>query len=308
MRNLFLLVILALLLFSQKPRAQENQSNQIEDHIKVLASDKMQGRETGSEGLERAAKYISGFFKRENLKPYYKSYIDTFYLKDERPAYNIIAHIEGTETYLKKRPLVISAHYDHIGYKQPIKGDSIANGANDNVSGTVAVMQLAKFLKNTAPARPILFVLFDAEEQGLMGSKYLAEKFKSEDLKPYVVFNIEMIGAPMTNKPKKAFLTGFEISNFAEVFNSYLPEDALILSEQSQQNNLFKRSDNFPFFNTFEIPSHSVSTFDFTNFEFYHHVDDETERIDFKHMQSLISLWSEALQRIAEHKENIIKI
>lgn len=287
---------------------QTNEVDEIEKHMVALSADEMQGRETGSFGLEKCANYISDYFKSEGIKPYYKTYKDTFYLKDKRVAYNLIAKIEGKDPTYERFPVIIGAHYDHIGYKKAIKGDSIANGANDNASGTVAVMHLAKLLKASEPLRPILFVLFDAEEQGLLGSKYLAEKMKSEDLQPYLVFNIEMIGVPMIENAKKAYLTGFNKSNFAEVFNSYLPEKALIFSKQAQKFGLFKRSDNYPFFETFSIPSHSVSSFDFTNYDYYHHVGDQAEQLDYKHMYHLISSWAEALIAIAKHEENLIKL
>lgn len=288
--------------------AQEQISVEIQKHLSILTSDEMQGRETGTPGLEKSADYISNYFKSEGLKPFFKSYKDTFFLKDQRIAYNVIAYVEGQNPLYSNKPVVIGAHYDHIGSKRAIAGDSIANGANDNASGTVAVMQLAKHLKNTNPLRPIIFVLFDAEEQGLIGSKYLAEKFKSEDIQPYVVFNIEMVGVPMIETPQSAYLTGFEKSNFAEIFNSYLPEKNLIFSEQSKKYRLFTRSDNFPFYNTFKIPAHSVSTFDFTNYEYYHHVDDEADKIDVEHMSGLISKWAVALAKIANHEDNLIKM
>jgi Zn-dependent M28 family amino/carboxypeptidase len=203
---------------------------------------------------------------------------------------------------------VIGAHYDHIKSKKNINNDSIANGANDNASGTVAVMQLAKYLKSSNPLRPVIFVLFDAEEQGLLGSKHLSERFKKENITPYILFNIEMIGVPLEETPDSAYLTGYEKSNFAEVFNSYLPEPNLIFSDISKRNRLFTRSDNFPFYRIFKIPAHTVSTFDFSNYDYYHHVEDEPDKLNIEHMDQLISKWHEALLNIANHEENIIKM
>jgi Zn-dependent M28 family amino/carboxypeptidase len=307
MRNLLAVYFVFLFHIFNSIQAQDY-SLDIEKHLSTLASDEMQGRETGTVGLEKSAEYIENYFKSENIKPYYESYKDTFYLKNKKTAYNIIAYLKGSDTLLANNPVIIGAHYDHIGYGRAIKGDTIANGANDNASGTVAVMQLAKLLKSKKSLRPIIFVLFDAEEQGLVGSKYLAEKLKSEGIAPYVVFNIEMIGVQLLDTPDSAYLTGFEKSNFAEIFNSYLPEDNLIFSPQSKKYKLFKRSDNHPFYKSFNIPAHTASTFDFTNYDFYHHVDDEADKMNFEHINNLASEWAKALSKIANHKDKLIKM
>ncbi len=307
MPKTLLFIVLVLMSFFNHAQAQD-QKAEIEKHLRALASDEMQGRESGTLGLEKSAEYIENYFKSENIKPYYKTYRDTFYLKNEKVAYNLLAYKAGTDPLLSKNPIIIGAHYDHIGYRKPVNGDSIANGANDNASGTVAVMQLAKLLKDKETKRPLIFILFDAEEKGLVGSKYLAEKFKSEDVLPYIVFNIEMVGVPMPEYPDSAYLTGFQRSNFAEVFNSYLSDENLIFSPQSKKYRLFTRSDNHPFYKVFKIPAHSVSTFDFTNYDFYHQVGDEADKMDYRHMDRLISQWSVALLNIANHEDNQIKM
>lgn len=280
----------------------------IESQLEILSSDEFQGRETGTKGLNKAADFISGYFESLELKPYYSTYKDIFYIKDSISAYNVSAYIEGSEAYLKRRPVIISAHYDHIGTSKSIDGDTIANGANDNASGAVGVMQLAKRLKDTKPKRPILFVLFDAEEQGLIGSKYLALKFKSQDIKPYLIFNIEMIGVPMKDKKKQAYLTGYHKSNLPEYFNTYANKDALVYISELEKYNLFTKSDNYPFYQNLNIPAHTASSFDFTNYEYYHHVDDEYNLLDARHINSLVNLWKTPLLKIANHKNNLIKI
>ena len=293
--------------YAQDTLVQETYVKEIQSQLEVLASDELQGRETGSKGLEKASDYISAYFKTQDIKPYYESYKDTFYLK-KKVAYNVIAYIKGSSPYLKNEPVIIGAHYDHIGMIKAVDGDSIANGANDNISGTVGVMQLAKRLKDSIPKRPIMFVLFDAEEQGLKGSTYLAEKLKSEDIKPYVIFNIEMIGVPLPDKPQQVYLTGYDKSNFAELFNDYAESEALIFSQQAQKMQLFKRSDNFPFYKSFKIPAHSVSSFDFTNYEYYHHVKDEAKLQNAEHINALVKVWIKPIMEIANHTEKLIKL
>jgi Zn-dependent M28 family amino/carboxypeptidase len=307
LKNIFPFIIFVLLGFCLINCTEKSELDHVNDQMTILTSDEFVGRETGTDGLKKAADYISYFFESQGIQPYFSTYKDTFIYKDIE-AYNIVGYIEGTEDYLKNKPLLISAHYDHIGIKKPIEGDSIANGANDNAAGTVAVMQLAKRLKDSKPKRPILFVLFDAEEKGLKGSKYLSEKLKAQDVIPYLVFNIEMIGVPMKDQPGKAYLTGFDKSNFAEYFNKYAKEDALIFSTQSEKFQLFRRSDNYPFYQNLNIPAHTASSFDFNNYDYYHHVDDELDKLDVNHMNNLINLWKKPLLEIANHKDNLIKL
>ncbi len=301
------LPILVIFTFCHGFFAQDLSYN-LKKHLETLASDEMQGRKTGSLGLEKSADYIADFFKHQGLQPYYTSYQDIFYTQNQQTGINVTALKAGQNPLLSKKPVIIGAHYDHIGMIKAVNADSIANGANDNASGSAAVMQLAQLMANEKTARPIIFVLFDAEEQGLVGSKYFAEQLKNQDITPYVVFNIEMIGVPLMEYPDSGYLTGYHRSNFADIFNACLDGRHLVFSEQSKKFDLFRRSDNYPFFKTFNIPAHTVSTFDFNNYDYYHHVDDEPERMDIDHIQNLVSQWSKALLEIANHEQDIIKL
>jgi len=256
--------------------------------LKYLSSDELSGRDTGSEGIEKAALYIENAFKNFNVNPYFETYRDSFDLKGV-DGYNVVGVIKSKEQSDLK-PLVIGAHFDHIGHIEAIDQDSIANGANDNASGTVAVLELAKFLADKELKRDVIFALFSAEEKGLVGSKHLANKMKDMEVEPYVVFNIEMLGVQMEGKDYRAYITGYEMSNLAEVFNEFYNSEEQFLGflPEAAQYGLFKRSDNYPFFEVFGVPSHTICTFDFTNYEYYHHVNDEFEELDVEAYLNLI--------------------
>src|SRR5699024_6731218 len=101
---------------------------------------------------------------------------------------NVVGKIEGRRA---DQIVVFSAHYDHLGFLKPVHGDSIANGANDDASGTAAVIQLAKFYAHRPkPARTIIFVAFTAEEEGGYGSRYFSQQLDPD--KVVAMFNIEM--------------------------------------------------------------------------------------------------------------------
>ncbi|MCK0191218.1 M28 family peptidase [Arenibacter sp. F20364] len=257
--------------------------------ITYLASDELQGREAGSEGIELAAEYIEGIFESSGVKPYFKTYRDTL-TNFEKPAYNVVGFIEGTDKALKNEFVIIGAHYDHIGSADPVSDDYIANGANDNASGTTAVLEFARYFgKFKNNKRSIIFALFSAEEKGLLGSKHLAAKLKEQNLNLYSMLNFEMVGVPLVGKDYFMYVTGYEESNLADVCNTYAEENLVGFLPTAKEYNLFKRSDNYPFHLEFGVPSQTFCTFDFTNFDHYHKVGDEVSIMDFDHMALLVN-------------------
>lgn len=261
-----------------------------------LASDDLEGRATGSKGIEKAAIFIENYLKTNNIKPYFETYRDSFKLND-LDGYNIVGVVEGNDPKLKNEYIILGGHYDHIGKGKIVEGDSIANGANDDASGTIAAMEFGRyFAKTKTNKRSILITLYDAEEMGLKGSSHLAERLKKEDINAYTMINFEMIGVPRATDKSMAYMSGYERSNFAETLNKYAGEDIVGFFPKAKEFNLFMRSDNFPFFKELNIPAHAISTFDFTNFDYYHHVDDEADKMDYDHMANFINKMIPALE------------
>ena len=267
--------------------------------LQFLASDELEGRETGQPGLVKAADYLEQLFKDNNVKPYFRTYRDTL-STFKGNAFNIVGYIEGTDAVLKKEFIILSAHYDHIGItKKGVNGDFINNGANDDASGTTAVAEMAKYFNVfNNNKRSILFVFFAGEEKGLLGSKHLAKKLKAQDFKLYAQFNIEMIGVPM-KRDYLAYITGFDKSNMGAKINEYTGKQTIGFLPKEAEYQLFYRSDNFSFYDVFKVPCHSVSTFDFENFEFYHHVSDDFKAMDISHMTSFIQELLPAITKMA---------
>lgn len=326
MKNISLLLILLLVIAckSYKVTTNTNSSNneevlksleidfptsfQVKESLSILASDELEGRQTGTVGIEKAAIYIENIFKENNIKPYFKTYRDSFNLQNII-GYNVVGYIEGNDPELKKEFVILGAHYDHIGTAKEVNGDTIANGANDDASGTVAVLEWAKyFSKSKNNKRSVLFTLYAAEEMGLKGSEHLAKRLKKENLDLYTMINFEMIGVPRTEGETMAYITGYDLSNMAKSLNTFAEGEIIGFLPQAKEYNLFKRSDNYSFYNEFKIPAHAISTFDFTNFEFYHHVDDEADKMDFEHMTSFINKMIPALQGMVNASTKEIKM
>ncbi len=274
--------------------------------MSYLASDDLQGRDSGSEGIEKAAVFIENEFKENGIAPYFLTYRDTI-SNFKKSAYNIVGYLEGNDPELKKEFLIIGAHYDHIG-QIPGTTDVIANGANDNASGTTTVVEIARYFGNSKKnKRSILFVLFTAEEKGLLGSKHLAKRLKEENFNLYTMLNYEMVGVPLIGKDYLMYVTGYESSNLAEVANMYTKEKLIGFLPKAKEFNLFKRSDNYPFHQEFNVPSQTFCTFDFTNFNHYHKVGDEVELIDFNHMVNVINKSIPMIEAIANSTTKEIK-
>lgn len=316
MKKTFIPIILSFVLVTCKSSqidtslvlSPEAISGNITQSVNYLASDELLGRGTGTEGIDEAATFIENEFKKAGIKPYFDSYRDIFDARGKE-AYNVIGYLEGNDEQLKNEFVIIGAHYDHIGYGKSVESDSIANGANDNASGTAVVLALSKYLtarKNNK--RSILFVLFGAEEMGLLGSGHLAKRLKDRDLNLYTVMNFEMLGVPFIDRNYKVFLTGYDKSNMASVINGYAKSNLVGFSEVSQKYSLFMRSDNFPFYQEFHIPSHTISSCDLTNFDYYHHVDDEVDKMNFKFMAELVKEMIPVMEAICNTPTPEIKL
>lgn len=291
----------------------------IKKSMEYLASDELEGRATGSVGIEKAAVYIENYLENNNISPYFDSYRDNFEFENKISkdsdaletikGFNVVGVVPGNDPKLKNEFIILGGHYDHIGKAQEVNGDVIANGANDDASGTIAAMELAAyFAKTKTNKRSILVTLYAAEEMGLKGSAHLAKRLKESGLNAYTMINFEMIGVPRTTDKSIAYMSGFDRSNFAETLNRYAGEEVVGFFPKAKEFNLFMRSDNFPFFKEFNIPAHAISTFDFTNFEYYHHVDDEASEMDYDHMSSFISKMIPALEGMMNAPTKEVKL
>ncbi|GLU43795.1 hypothetical protein Musp01_14190 [Muricauda sp. NBRC 101325] len=283
-------------------------ADRIGEIMNYLASDELKGRDSGSEGIEKAAQYIENHFTAYGVKPYFESYRDTL-SNFKKPAYNVVGVVEGSDPKLKDEFIVIGAHYDHIGIVEMENGDAIANGANDNASGTTTVLEFARYFgTNKTNKRTLIFALFSAEEKGLLGAKHLAKKLKESNLNLYTMLNFEMTGVPLKGKDYFMYITGYDMSNLASVSNAYAKENLIGFLPTAKEFNLYQRSDNYAFHEEFEVPSHTFCTFDFTNFDHYHKVGDEPDIMDFAHMATLVNKTIPVLEGIANGATQEIKL
>jgi len=212
------------------------------------------------------------------------------------PLSNVIGIVKGSE--LPDEFVVVSAHYDHIGVGAPKDGDAIHNGADDDATGTTAVLLLADAIgKGSKPKRSIAFVCFSAEEKGLRGSAAFVESSPIALDKIRCNLNIEMLGRPEQGKEKKAWVTGREYSDFADIVGAAMRNQGVDLVEFGMAKQLFAASDNLSFAKK-GIVAHSISAGSLHSD--YHQPTDEVSRIDVPHMTAVIRALESAVRELAD--------
>lgn len=258
-----------------------------------VASDEFEGRETGEKGQKLAADYLKNFYISKQIpsplgKDNYYQEIPTKDLGPSiKPSENVLAFIEGSEK--PKEIIVLSAHYDHIG----MDDEDIFNGADDDGSGTVAIMKIAEAFQlakqeGNGPKRSILFLHVTGEEKGLLGSKYYV-KYPVFPLENTVAnLNIDMIGRvdnAHTNNPNFVYLIGSdklstELHHLSEAVNNKHTKLSLdyTYNDDNDPNRFYYRSDHYNFAKN-NIPI--IFYFNGTHDD-YHRPSDTPDKINYE--------------------------
>ena len=177
-------------------RSQKIDTQVLIEDIQFLSSDQLEGRSVTTEGNQKAASYIKERFKDLDLSSQFPDYTQSFSLNEdleqEGHGENIIGFVPG---FASSKIILIMAHYDHLG----TKGKDIYNGADDNASGTAALLKMAAYFKENRPLHSILFAATDAEEEGLLGAKALLKDFPFPLNQIQLVVNMDMISRSEDN-------------------------------------------------------------------------------------------------------------
>ena len=204
----------------------------------------------------------------------------------ERKLANVVGILPGRSK--KDEYVIFSGHYDHLGVGQPdAKGDSIFNGANDDASGSTAVMILAKyFSKLHNNERTLIFATFTAEEVGGFGSQYFSHQF--DPAKVMAMFNIEMIGTESKWGTNSAYITGYEKTDMGKILEKNLSGSKFsFYPDPYPEQSLFYRSDNATLARQ-GVPAHTISTAKMSDEKYYHTQGDEIGTLDMKNMAEII--------------------
>jgi Zn-dependent M28 family amino/carboxypeptidase len=285
----------------------------------------MLGRMTGSPGSARAAALIaermqraglepggdSGFFQRVPLVRGGRSPIlaqdwaarDTFPRERWVEGANVVGVLPGGDPAVRDEIVLVTAHYDHVGVRplpdsvRRVNPDSIWNGADDNASGVVTVLEIARLLTGwPRPRRTVVFAALTGEELGGLGTRwYLRHPVRPLD-RTVANLNIEMVGRPdsLAGGPGKAWLTGYERSTMGDALKAGgIP----IVPDPRPSQDFFRRSDNYVFALQ-GIPAHTLSSY---NMHIdYHRPSDEADRVDYAHMAAVIEAAARAARLLAD--------
>jgi len=257
----------------------------VREDLALLASPRLEGRSAGTPGADTAANFIARRFWELGLQAAFRtsecdakgtcrpSYLQAFHSADYVTA-NIGAIVPGTDSSLRNEYVAISAHYDHIGRMNGGQGDhappnTIHPGADDNASGTAAVLELARRFTEHPLKRSVIVLAFGAEEFGLVGSRVFVDNPPFDLPKIDVVLNLDMVGRLHKNR-LQIFGAEGELKSMVERANTE-PRFSLVTRPRSSG-----RSDDFSF------SAHRVPALHFTTGEHadYHRATDTADRID----------------------------
>jgi hypothetical protein len=198
--------------------------------------------------------------------------------------WNVIGTIKGSDERLRRRAIMFSAHLDHLGIGAPVNGDRIYNGADDDASGVIAVLELARILgQGPPPKRSAYFVLFGSEEQGGLGSTYFREHLPVplEDLDAMLEFEMIGRGDPAVARDT-LWLTGWERSNLGPELAAH---GAALVGDPHPEQDFFQRSDNYVFAKK-GVVAQTISSYGLHSD--YHQPSDDLAHLDFEHIDEAI--------------------
>lgn len=218
---------------------------------------------------------------------------------------NVMGLIEGTDPTLKNEYIVYTAHYDHVGVGAPDDlGDEIYNGARDNAVGVTAVLSLANYFAAHPPKRSAMFVLFTAEEKGLLGSKYFTEHLPVAANQIKYNFNIDNGGYNDTSIISVIGLTRTEAEMDIQKACNEIGLQAI--EDPAKEQGLFDRSDNVNFA-VLGIPAPTFSlgfrAFDEEIFKYYHRPGDQVETLDMDYIEKYVKAYILSAIHIDGRKE-----
>jgi hypothetical protein len=262
--------------------------------MEFLSSDALSGRGSGTHDELVAATYLASELRRIGITPagddggYIQDVVTEIRHRDGSTApwntRNVIGILRGSDPKLKEQVILLTAHMDHLGVGKPVDGDTIYNGADDDASGCVAVLQLAQALAaGPRPRRTVLFVFFGSEETGGQGNQYFLDHPPVPLTSIVANLEFEMIGRPdPAVKPSELWLTGFDRTNLGPTLAMH---GAHLVADPHPEQMFFQRSDNFALAKK-GVVAQTVSSYGLH--KDYHRPSDDLSHVDLVHMQQAI--------------------
>ncbi len=285
-----LLLLFASLLTAQ---SQPGLASHIRGEMSFLASDALRGRGSATHDEQVAATYVLSQFQSFGLE---EAQLQSVPLPSGATTYNAYSMLRGSDPQLASQTILLSAHLDHLGTRHTATGDLVYPGADDDASGTVAVLELARWFASQTgrPRRTVVFVCFGSEETGGQGNQF----FTTNPPVPLtsIVANVEfeMIGHPDPSLPAhRLFLTGWERTDLGPALATH---GAPLVADPHLEGHFFQRSDNFALALR-GIVAQTVSSYGLG--KHYHKPTDDLAHIDFDHLTEAIHSMIPAIHWLA---------
>lgn len=285
-------------------------SLRIRQDIAYLAGDRLEGRRAGTPGNDSAAAYIARRYRAlglDGITPV--SYLQPFVARpaagphraaEVLPTQNVVAMLPGTDAGLRTEWVVVGAHFDHLGRStedalDPEAGNAIRNGADDNASGTAAVMELARRFKAAPTRRSLLFVNFSAEEEGLLGSAYFV------DHAPVALDSIDaMINFDMVGRLKNDRLIVYGVATAPEF-------PAILDSANAGRVKIFGQGDGFGPSDQSSFYARNIPVLHFFTdlHEDYHRATDDVAKINAAGEDTVVGIAERVIRDIADRSARV---
>jgi len=260
-------------------------------HMEFLAGDALDGRGSGTRDEWIAVTYAAAQMRRLGLEPLGDAggYVQSIATPGEgNRTWNAVGRLSGRDAARRSEVILLSAHIDHLGNRAGqanAAADTVYNGADDDASGTIAVLELMEALaRGPKPRRTVIFALFGSEERGGAGSRAFADRPPVPLTQIVANLQFEMIGRPDGTVPARTlWLTGYERSNLGPALAG---RGARLVQDPHPEMSFFTRSDNIQFARR-GVVAHTVSSYGLH--KDYHQPSDEVGTIDFAHMTRAIA-------------------
>ncbi len=294
--------------------AAHTDADRIRSDIAYLADDRLEGRGTGTAGNDSAAAWLARRHAALGTRPVTTGYLQQFIANgaelahagkpDGVPTQNVVAVVPGSDPALRGQYVVLGAHFDHLGRGidgalDPEAGHAIRNGADDNASGTAAILELARRLEAHPTKRSILVVHFSGEELGLLGSQWFVEHSPVPVDSMDAMLNFDMVG-----RLRKDRLIVYGLGTATEM--PALVESANIAPklDLSKQDDGFGPSDHSSFYAK-GIP---VLHFFTDLHEDYHRATDDVEKINAPGEVRVVDLAERIVREIADRPPRLTPV
>ena len=269
----------------------------LENHLYYLASDSLHGREAGTQDAAKARAYILEQWKEIGIEPFFTEGFEVPFRRSGLDMANLVGIIPGTDPELKDEYILLGAHFDHIGYK---KGE-VCNGADDNASGSTALIEIARLLKQNQSGlkRSVIIAAFDGEEKGLYGSQALADRMSAEGTIGNIkcMMSLDMVGWYAKNGKLELIGAG-TIKNGKQLLEDNA--DGLKLNIENFETAVLTATDTRSFAKNYRVPTLHV----YTGLKSpYHRPADDADLIDYDGLEQITRYITRVTTQMASDPE-----